>query len=108
MRPGGIQARGGNIAFLAHTLSGILGRTVVDKTGLTGSYDFSLNWTPDQNMRNGLGGPEEGSPEGDTAQDARGPTLFTAIQEQLGLKLESQKGQVDVVVIDHIDLPTEN
>ena len=107
MSSGGIQSRGGNTAFLAHVLSGTLGRTVVDKTGLTGSYDFSLNWTPDQNMRNGLGGAQGGQPE-DAAADATGPSLFTALQEQLGLKLESQKGAVDVIVIDHIDLPSEN
>ena len=108
MGPGGIQSRGGNMDFLAHALSGILGRTVVDKTGLTGTYDFSLNWTPDQNMRGALGGPQGGPPEGDAAPDTTGPTLFTAVQEQLGLKLEPQKGAVDVIVIDHIDPPTEN
>ena len=108
MGPGGIQSRGGNTAFLAHALSGIVGRTVVDKSGLTGNYDFSLNWTPDESMGSALGGPQEGPPKGDAPQDAGGPTLFTALQEQLGLKLESQKGAVDVIVIDHIDLPTEN
>jgi uncharacterized protein (TIGR03435 family) len=108
MGPGGIQSRGGNTAFLAHALSGILGRSVVDKTGLTGNYDFSLNWTPDESMRNGLGDPQGGPPKGDAPSDAGGPTLFTAVQEQLGLKLESQKGTVDAIVIDHIDLPTEN
>ena len=96
------------MAFLAHALSGTLGRTVVDKTGLTGAYDFSLNWTPDQSMRSPLGGRGGGAPEGDAAADATGPSLFTAVQEQLGLKLEPQKGAVDVIVIDHIDPPTEN
>lgn len=108
MGAGGIQSRGGNMAFLAHALSGTLGRTVVDKTGLTGAYDFSLNWTPDQSMRSPLGGREGGASEGDAAPDATGPTLFTAVQEQLGLKLEPQRGAVDVIVIDHIDPPTEN
>ena len=107
MRPGSIQSRGGNITFLVHSLSGMLGRTVVDKTGLTGNYDFSLNWTPDESMRNVFAGPE-GGPQGDASPDAGGPTLFTALEEQLGLKLESQKGKVDVIVIDHIDQPSAN
>lgn len=108
MSPGGIQSRGGSIAFLVHALSGMLGRTVVDKTGLTGKYDFSLNWTPDEGMRNILGGPQGGQPNGEPPPDAGGPTLFTAVQEQLGLKLESQKATVDVIVIDHVDQPSEN
>ncbi|HZP06022.1 MAG TPA: M56 family metallopeptidase [Terracidiphilus sp.] len=108
MRPGAIQSHGGNIDFLTHALSGILGRTVADKTGLTGKYDFSLNWTPDTSMRNALGGPELGPPNGEAPVDESGPTLFTALEEQLGLKLESQKGSVDVIVIDHIDPPSEN
>jgi uncharacterized protein (TIGR03435 family) len=108
MAPGNIRAHGGNVDFLSHVLSQTLGRTVVDKTGLTGSYDFSLTWTPDQSLRNAGGGPQGGPPEGDAAPDASGPSLFTALQEQLGLKLEPQKGAVDVIVIDHIDPPTEN
>lgn len=59
-------------------------------------------------MGNVLGGPEGGSAKGDAPPDEVGPTLFTALEEQLGLKLESQKGPVDVIVIDHIDLPSEN
>lgn len=108
MSPGGIQSRGGSIAFLAHALSGMLGRTVVDKTGLTGNYDFTLNWTPDEGMRNVLGGPQSGPPNGDPPPDLGGPTLFTAVEEQLGLKLEATKATVDVIVIDHIDQPTAN
>jgi uncharacterized protein (TIGR03435 family) len=75
---------------------------------LTGNYDFSLNWTPDENMRNALGGPQGSPPKDDAPPDAGGPTLFSAVEEQLGLKLQSEKGKVDVIVIDHIDLPTEN
>ena len=107
MAPGNIRAHGGTTDFLAHVLSGTLGRTVVDKTGLTGNYDFSLTWTPDPSMRNALGDPPGAQPEADAAPDA-GPTIFTALQEQLGLKLDPQKGAVDVIVIDHIDPPTEN
>ncbi len=71
------------------------GRTVIDKTGLTGKYDISLKWTPDETSASG------------SAADA-GPSLFTAIQEQLGLRLDSQRGPVPGVVIEHIERPTEN
>src|ERR1700691_545838 len=81
------------------------GRLVVDKTGLKGNYDFTLKWTPDE----GRGQMPGGTP-GDAAppSDANGPTIFTALQEQLGLKLESQKGPVDTLVIDHVEKPSEN
>jgi uncharacterized protein (TIGR03435 family) len=81
------------------------GRPVLNKTGLKGDYDFTLKWTPDQ----GRGQMPGGTP-GDVAppSDANGPTIFTALQEQLGLKLESQKGPVDTLVIDHAERPTEN
>lgn len=109
MNPGGIEAHGGGITFLAHALSAIVGRSVVDKTGLTGTYDFKLQWTPDDAampMAHGIA--EGGPPKNDMPADAGGPSLFTALEEQLGLKLESQKGPADVIVIDHIDLPSQN
>jgi uncharacterized protein (TIGR03435 family) len=107
--PGRIDAHGGGMEFLAHSLSFNVGRTVLDETGLKGRYDFTLQWTPDQGMMP-TGGPggEGGPAHGDVAADAGGPSLFTALEEQLGLKLESQKGTVDVIVIDHIDAPSEN
>jgi len=111
MNPGGIDAHGGTTDFLAHALSALVGRSVVDKTGLTGNYDFTLNWTPDNMspmMAGGPSGPEGGQPKGDASENAGDPTLFTALEEQLGLKLEATKGKVDVIVIDHIDLPSQN
>lgn len=109
MNPGAIEANGGGMQFLAHALSALVGRSVIDKTGLTGNYDFSLNWTPDENSRPGMGPDASGPPpQTDAPVDPNGPTLFTALEEQLGLKLQSQKGRVDVIVIDHIHLPTEN
>ena len=89
---GHLESHGTSIDPLAHELSRALGRTVFDKTGLTGNYDYTLEWTPD-----------DGPPT-----DTVGPSLFTAVQEQLGLKLEAQKEPVDVVVIDHIDKPSPN
>jgi len=98
------------IANLANALSQQLGRNVVDQTGLKGKYDFTLQWTPDQSQKGMLGGPEVGAPGPDSppTPDANGPSIFTAIQEQLGLKLESTKGPVDFLVIDHIEKPSEN
>jgi uncharacterized protein (TIGR03435 family) len=72
------------------------GRLVVDKTGLTGKYDFTLRWTPDMGQGSDPPGAEAG------------PSLFTALQEELGLKLESTKAPVDVLVIDHVEMPTAN
>ena len=109
MSPGGLEAQGGGIQFLAHALSALVGRSVVDKTGLTGNYDYSLHWTPDEGSTPRVGPAGGGPPpQGDAPIDPNGPTLFTALEEQLGLKLQSEKGKVDVIVIDHIDLPTEN
>lgn len=77
------------IKGLARSLSGVLGTPVRDETGLTKMYDFTLEWAPD--------------PSADS-----GPSIFTAVQEQLGLKLEAGKGPVDVMVIDHVDHATQN
>jgi uncharacterized protein (TIGR03435 family) len=85
--------------FLAEDLSDALGRKVVDRTGLTGRYDFTLTWAPDDAAAMGS------SAASGTAQ---GPSLFTAVQEQLGLKLEPVKAPVDVVVIDRLEKPGEN
>jgi len=79
---------------LAYSLSGRLSRTVVDKTGLTGNYDLSLTWSPD-----------DGST---TASDSSAPSLFTALQEQLGLRLQPAKGPVETLVVDHVEMPSEN
>jgi uncharacterized protein (TIGR03435 family) len=107
MGRGHVVGEGTGISMLAHLLSQQLGRSVVDKTGLTGNYDFTLNWTPDDApppKPGAVGGP----PRDDSGTDDAGPSLFTALQEQLGLKLESAKGMADVIVIDHIDQPSEN
>ena len=122
MMPGRIESEGSTLDMLAHSLSPQVGHTVIDKTGLTGKYDYTLHWTPDDAVIPMGGGPGGGAVVGDFARDTRpggpgresstveagGPSLFTAIEEQLGLKLESTKGPVDVIVIDHIDLPSAN
>ena len=95
---------------LAQLLSRLLGRTVLDQTGLKGNYDFTLQFTPDQSPAAMFKGAEDGKPGTDNAlpPDSSRPSLFTAIQEQLGLRLESQKGPVQILVIDHVERPSEN
>jgi uncharacterized protein (TIGR03435 family) len=101
---GKVTATGGSLSMFITALSRQLGRTIVDKTGLTGNYDFTLEWTPE----GAAPLPAGGSPSGAAPPDQSGPDIFTAIQEQLGLKLESTKGPVDVIVIDHIEKPSAN
>jgi len=108
VRRGRLTTQGSDMTTLASQLSRFLGRTVVDKTGLKGSYDLKLEWAPDEiqvaNFQD-LGVPEgAGAPPADW----RGPTLFTALEEQLGLKLDSQKGSVEVLVVERVEKPSEN
>lgn len=109
MGPGEFTAQGIPIANFANMLSQQLHRTVLDKAGLTGQYDITLKWAPDEGTRPMPGGPGGSPPGADNAppQDS-GPSIFTAIQEQLGLKLESTKGPVETLVIDHVETPSEN
>jgi bla regulator protein blaR1 len=107
---GSVTGQGIPIENLTRLLSRQLGRTVVDKTGLTGKYDFTVKWTPDESQGAMFKGPGSG-PQGSASKpppDSSGPSIFTAIQEQLGLKLESQKGLVEILVIDHVEKPSEN
>jgi len=108
MGRGHLEGEGSDTQMLARVLSQQLGRTVIDKTGLTGNFDYTLQWTPDDAPPPMPGGGQGGTPHIDNGGDAVGPSLFTAVQEQLGLKLESTKGMADVIVIDHIDLPSDN
>ena len=81
----------------ASQLSRQLGSVVVDKTGLAGKYDFTLTWAADA-----------GGTTNESAHGASAPSLFTALQEQLGLKLEPQKTPMEVLVIDHVEKQAEN
>jgi bla regulator protein blaR1 len=108
---GGIrmEVRGATMTQFAQRLSGRLDRTVVNKTGITGMFNFPLEFAPDpqmpgQQLPPGPGGNAPNPPRSDDSE----PNLFTAVQEQLGLKLESAKGPTDVLVIDHAERPTEN
>jgi len=109
MGNGQLNATGLPMQFLADSLSRILGRTVVDKSGLTGLRDFKLQWVPDESTSIRMPGlPPPGGPEAAPPSDSKGPTLFAALEEQLGLKLNTEKGQVTNIVIDHIEKPSEN
>ena len=93
------------IAALAETLQNyVFSKPVVDKTGLEGWWDFTLKWTPDDTQF-----PDAPESIRHPADDANAwPPLFTAIQQQLGLKLEAQKADVEVLVVDHVDHPSPN
>jgi uncharacterized protein (TIGR03435 family) len=87
-----LTSQHGSMADLANELSDEVERTVIDKTGLTGSADITVKWTMDD------------IPD----SDGRTLSIFTAIQEQLGLKLQPAKGPVDTLVIDHVEMPSAN
>jgi uncharacterized protein (TIGR03435 family) len=103
-RPGWMNGQRVPMPRIAQELSAFAGRPVQDQTGLSGAFDFQLTWTPDQ-FRSDDGKVKllNGEPI-----DPSGPSFFTAIQEQLGLKLESKKGPVEFLVIDHAEQPSEN
>jgi uncharacterized protein (TIGR03435 family) len=88
------------LAMFINFLAGETSRPVINKTGLSGRYAIELKWTPFQTLH--APGAE------DTHPDTSGESLFTAIQEQLGLKLDASKGPVDMIVIDHLEKPSEN
>jgi uncharacterized protein (TIGR03435 family) len=99
--PGTITAVGGSMTSLTSTLGQFVSRSVVDRTELSGLFDFELKWTPDTPPLV----PADAPP---LNIDPNGPSIFTALQEQLGLKLESTQGPVDIVVIDRVEHPTED
>lgn len=87
--PGKLTAHSYKMSSLAFSLSSAAGRVVLDKTGLSGEYDFELTWAPDN-------------------QPDAGPSIFSALQDQLGLKLKPAKAPLEVIVIDHLQRPSEN
>ena len=93
VRTGRMAARVMAFSALAQSLSDAADRPVIDQTGLAGTFDWDLQWTPEQ------------SPQPETSESV---SLFTALQEQLGLKLDPTRGPVEVLVIDHVERPTED
>lgn len=92
MYPSWLKGKAVRIDSFAYSLSNVVGRMVVNKTGLTGSYAIALKWTPD--------GQQESADSG--------PSIFAAVEEQLGLKLVPAKGPVDTIVVDHVEKPSPN
>jgi len=89
-----ISDQGCTMAVLADQLARVVGRVVVDKTGMSGRFDFALQWTPEDSTA--------------AQTDTSAPSIFTAIEEQLGLKLESVKAPVPVLVVDRVEMPSAN
>jgi uncharacterized protein (TIGR03435 family) len=97
MGPGKLTATAVPIGNFVDTMSRYLNRPVLDKTGLSGTFDFSLEWSPDSKTSDAAG------------ELPAGPSLFTAIQEQMGLKLESRKAPIEILVVDRAEkVPTGN
>jgi uncharacterized protein (TIGR03435 family) len=101
--PGSFTANAMTMSQMATTLAPYTDRAVRDQTGMTGTFDWVLEWTPTPGE---YAGP--GPSDGVDRSSGSGPSLFTALQEQLGLRLESTRGPVDVLVIDHVEKPTED
>ncbi|HTB15849.1 MAG TPA: TIGR03435 family protein [Bryobacteraceae bacterium] len=106
------NVKGSTLDDFAMALGGDLDRIVINKTGIAGTFDFHLEFAPDESTRglNNLrvGGGEPAFPQPTASDPPGGPSIFTAIQEQLGLKLESSKGPREFVVIDRAEKPSEN
>jgi len=92
-----LEVQGSNsLALLAEVLADELGRPVLDRTGIAGRYHLTLKWTPDD------------AASAATSNSSAPPSIFTALEEQLGLKLVPQKGPVQVLVVDHVEMPSAN
>jgi uncharacterized protein (TIGR03435 family) len=101
---GNLPARNATMADFAGVMqSAVLDKPVVDQAGLSGRFDFTLMWTPDEFQFGGLGVKPPAPSDKDTQ-----PDLYTAFQQQLGLRLESTKAQAEVLVIDKVEKPSEN
>jgi uncharacterized protein (TIGR03435 family) len=101
---GNLTVRNGSMEGFARWLNGgILDRPVMNETGLEGRFNFTLNWTPDDSQYGGMGGRAASQADGANAQ-----SLFTAIREQTGLQLNATKANVDVLVIDKLERPSDN
>jgi len=106
---GELNSEGTPLDLLVAQLSQRLGRTVVDKTGLKGNYVFNLHWTPDADEQARIRAAAPGLPEpGVDKPSASGPPLMTAVEEQLGLKLQPTTERVPVLIIDHAEQPAQN
>ena len=106
--PGGratITGKSAPISALADMLGALLGRQVTDQTGLHGTYDFLVSYARDPGLEGSLPASSDGTP---SSADRSGVSLFTALQEQLGLRLEASRGPVHIIIVDHIEEPSPN
>jgi uncharacterized protein (TIGR03435 family) len=104
--PGNMVATGASMDQLAAALSDWVGHPVLNFTGLDGRYDLRLTWTPDQAAQWAFPGASLSAPP--PSADTGGPTIFTALQQQLGLSLQSRKSKALFEIVEKVDLPTEN
>lgn len=104
LQTGGARMYGGKIPMteLVRMLMVVLDRKVVDRTGLAGLFDVQLDFLPDDST------PRLPPPPPDAVSNAMSPSIFSALSEQLGLRLEAAKGPVEVIVIDHVERPSAN
>jgi uncharacterized protein (TIGR03435 family) len=98
--PGRLAAQAVTMSGLATSLARIMGAAVVDETGVKGAFDFNLTWAPEKSSPNPV--------TVDTGSDSGGPSIFTAVQDQLGLKLEPRKVPVQLLVVDRAARPILN
>jgi uncharacterized protein (TIGR03435 family) len=103
-----ITAKGTQLANLARNLAGPAGRPVFDKTGLTGTYDLTLEYAREQNLSASVPGDSPSGSAVVTTADPGGPSILSAVEDQLGLKLVPSRGPMQVVVIEHMDKPDAN
>jgi len=103
LEPAGARMQGGKIPMteFIRVLSMVLGRSVIDRTGFTELFDARLDFVPDE-ITEAMPAPPP------NAGDSNFPSILTALQEQLGLRLESTKGPVEVLVVDHVERPSAN
>jgi uncharacterized protein (TIGR03435 family) len=102
MRKGQLVVTSTRLSFVIPIFSALVQRPVIDKTGLTGIYDFTLTFRPEPGVPGAVG------PDPLLPVDAEAPEIFTAIQEQLGLKFEAARGPVEVLVVDRAEKPEGN
>ncbi len=103
--PGRLELHGAGLDLLAMQLSETVGRPVIDRTGLSGTFDGVLEWTPSPDEVDAIFGPEAAS---DARHAEPGLSLFTAVQEQLGLRLRDERAPIETIVVTHAEPPTEN
>jgi len=106
MGRGYVLGLGVPMELITQMLTDQLGRPVIDRTGLKGDFDFTLHWTPDEEVQPSRG--QRVSPQENTGPDSDWPPLLTAVNEQLGLRLKGEKGPAGAIAVDHLEEPSAN